>query len=144
MRGRTQRTIGIVEQAKRLLEEHGVMTLRHLYYLLISAGAIENSMKSYQALGRIISVARRRGEIDYSSLVDGTRSTVKPSSWSGLADFGDAVRQAYRKDLCWAHPRRPAWANSLCQNRRARRPDRGSRDPLMDATANLQLRRLRG
>lgn len=75
------------------------MTLRHLYYLLIADGKIENSVASNRALVRIISEARRRGEISYSSLVDGTRSTVKPSSWSGLADFGDTVREAYRKDL---------------------------------------------
>lgn len=99
MRGRTTETLEIVEQAKELLAALGVMTLRHLYYLLISAGTIENSMRSYQALVRIISDARRRGEIDYGSLVDGTRNTVKPSSWSGLADFSDTVREAYRKDL---------------------------------------------
>ncbi len=34
-------------------------------------------------------------------LVDRVRSTLKPSSWTGLADFGDTVRHAYRKDL-WA------------------------------------------
>jgi hypothetical protein len=33
--------------------------------------------------------------------VDHVRATLKPSSWSGLADFGDAVRESYRKNL-WA------------------------------------------
>ena len=99
MKSRSSATVEIVEQSKQLLAEHGVMTLRHLYYLLISAGTIQNSMKSYQSLVRIIGGARRRGEIAYSSLVDGTRSTVKPGSWSGLAEFSDTVREAYRKDL---------------------------------------------
>jgi hypothetical protein len=34
-------------------------------------------------------------------LVDRVRSTLKPSSWSGLADYGETVRDCYRKDL-WA------------------------------------------
>jgi hypothetical protein len=33
--------------------------------------------------------------------VDHVRATLKPSSWSGLADFMDAVRESYRKDF-WA------------------------------------------
>ena len=83
-----------------LLADHGVMTLRHLFYLLISEHVVQNSEKDYHNLVRVIAQARRRGEISYSDIVDGTRGTIKPSSWTGLADFTETVREAYRKDLC--------------------------------------------
>ena len=54
------------------LEAERPMTLRQLLYRLISAGELRNTH---------------------------TRTTLKPSSWSGLADFSDSVRMCYRKDF---------------------------------------------
>jgi hypothetical protein len=39
--------------------------------------------------------------LPYPWIVDNIRSTEKPSSWSGLADFTETVQQAYRRDF-WA------------------------------------------
>jgi hypothetical protein len=89
------------------------MTLRHLWYLLLSDGTIKLSKKSaakaradedkrhYNNLSSWIVDARMEGVVPFSAIVDGLRESIKPSSWSGLEEFGDAVRQAYRKDL-WA------------------------------------------
>jgi hypothetical protein len=77
------------------------MTLRQLYYRLISAGEIRNDQREYKRLGTLMSRIREAGDIPRSWLVDHTRSTLKGSSWSGLEDFGDTVRTAYRKDF-WA------------------------------------------
>jgi hypothetical protein len=77
------------------------MTLRQLFYRLVSAGVLHNSQKEYKRLGSVMTRLREANQIPLSWLVDHIRSTLKPSSWSGLADFGDTVRQAYRKDL-WA------------------------------------------
>lgn len=44
---------------------------------------------------------RESGTVPRRWLVDHVRSTLKPSSWSGLADFGHSVRSAYRLDF-WA------------------------------------------
>jgi hypothetical protein len=35
-------------------------------------------------------------------VADNIRSTIKPSSWSGLGDFRETVKEAYRKDF-WSH-----------------------------------------
>ena len=51
---------------------------------------------------RIAGKMRESGAIPLRGwLVDRIRSTLKPSSWSGLADFGETVADAYRKDF-WA------------------------------------------
>ena len=75
------------------------MTLRQLYYRLVSAGELVNSQKEYKRLGKVMTRLREAGDVPFTWIVDHVRSTLKPSSWSGLADFGDTVRDAYRKNL---------------------------------------------
>ncbi|QJW97258.1 hypothetical protein [Frigoriglobus tundricola] len=90
------------EHAIRVLRVERPMTLRALYYRLASAGHIPATDKGYNQLKRLTKKLREGGQISITGwIVDRVRSTLKPSSWSGLADFGDTVRQAYRKDL-WA------------------------------------------
>ena len=55
----------------------------------------------YAALGRIVTRLREAHVLPFQWIVDSIRSTLKPSSWSGLDDFADAVRDAYRRDF-WA------------------------------------------
>jgi hypothetical protein len=77
------------------------MTLRQLFYRCISAGLLSNSQKEYKRLGALMTRLREAREVPLNWIVDHIRATLKPSSWSGLDDFGDTVRQAYRKDF-WA------------------------------------------
>jgi len=98
-RPRSDRRIRVVEQAQAHLDAERPMTLRHLFYLLISDGVLENSQAAYADLSGWICGARMEGVVPFESIVDGIRHTIKPSSWSGLEDFADTVRDAYRKDL---------------------------------------------
>src|SRR5262249_20953047 len=83
----------LLQRAVEILERERPMTLRALYYRLVSADVLSNSMKEYKRLGRVMVKLREAGEIPITGwLVDRVRSTLKPSSWSGLADYGDAVR----------------------------------------------------
>lgn len=91
----------LIGKAIELLEAERPMTLRQLYYRLISAGALKNKQAEYQRLGAVMTRVREAGDVPRNWLVDHTRATLKPSSWSGLADFADTVREAYRKDF-WA------------------------------------------
>lgn len=90
------------DTAISILERERPMTLRALYYRLVSAGAFAATDKSYNRLKVMMTKLRECGEVPITGwLVDRVRSTLKPSSWTGLADYGDTIRQAYRKDL-WA------------------------------------------
>lgn len=42
---------------------------------------------------------REAGIVPFTWIVDNMRSSIKPSSWSGLNDFADTVRSAYRMDF---------------------------------------------
>lgn len=91
----------LAESAIQTLKAERPMTLRQLYYRLVSAGVLRNAPAEYKRLGTITVRIREAGEVPRTWLVDHTRTTLKPSSWSGLADFGETVRHAYRKDF-WA------------------------------------------
>ncbi len=88
-------------RAYETLDAEKPMTLRQLFYRLVSAGEISNTPRDYQRLGVLMTRVREAGHVPRTWLVDHTRSTLKPSSWTGLADFGDSVRDCYRKDF-WA------------------------------------------
>jgi hypothetical protein len=88
--------------ASEILVAGQPMTLRGLFYRVVSGGWFPSTDKQhYQTLMRIMTILREAGAVPFRWIVDGVRSTIKPSSWSGLADFTETVRDAYRKDF-WA------------------------------------------
>jgi hypothetical protein len=89
----------LAEQAIAQLMEERPMTLRQLYYRLISIGMLGNRQSEYKRLGCIMTRLREAEQVPRSWIVDHVRTTLKPSSWTGLSDFGETVRDAYRKDL---------------------------------------------
>jgi hypothetical protein len=92
----------LYREAAAVLNTESPITLRGLMYRLVSAGHLpDTSHKSYSRLGRLMTWARETGHVPMSMIVDHIRATLKPSSWSGLSDFGDTVRDAYRKNF-WA------------------------------------------
>jgi hypothetical protein len=87
--------------AVEVLRQERPMTLRQLYYRLVSAGHLANRQPEYKRLGGLMTRLREAGDVPRPWIVDHVRSTLKPSSWSGLADFGESVRGCYRLDF-WA------------------------------------------
>ena len=78
------------------------LTLRGLFYRVVSAGFLPSTdKKHYVRIGRLMTKLREAGVIPFNWLVDNLRSSIKPSSWSGIGDFVETVRDAYRKDF-WA------------------------------------------
>jgi len=102
MKTRSQQTLRIIQAASELLDPEQPMTLRHLYYLLVSSGDLHNSQKDYDNLIRVTGQARKRGELPFDGLIDNMRGHIKPSSWSGLSDFTQETAETYRKNL-WAN-----------------------------------------
>src|SRR3990172_4936749 len=77
----------LAKAAIEILEAERPMTLRQLFYRLVSAGHIRNKPTEYSRLGSLLTRLREVGDIPRTWLVDHTRTSLKPSSWSGLADF---------------------------------------------------------
>lgn len=92
----------LADRAVTLLEVERPMTLRQLYYRLVSAGQLKNMQTEYKRLGNVMTRLREERVIPRTWIVDHVRTRLKPSSWSGLSDFSETVRDCYRKDF-WAN-----------------------------------------
>ncbi len=79
------------------------ITLRGLFYRCVSRGLYPSTdAEHYNSIKRLSGRLRKKGLMPYEWIVDSLRSTDKPSSWSGLRDFADTVKESYRKDF-WSH-----------------------------------------
>jgi hypothetical protein len=94
------------------MEQHPI-TLRGLFYQLVSAGWLPSTDKKHYDRTKLVMKTLRESKIvPFSWLVDNLRATDKPSSWSGLEDFAETVRDAYRKDF-WG--RMPSYVHIICE-----------------------------
>ena len=84
--GLSRKNFPLAFEASLITAREHPLTLRGLFYRVVSAGLLPNTNKEhYVRLGRVMNALREDGIIPFSHLVDNLRSTVKPSSWAGLA-----------------------------------------------------------
>jgi len=84
------------DSASRIAEalaEDSSMTVRQVFYRLVSSGSIEKTEAEYRAITRILGLMRRDGRIGFDAIADNTRWAHKPPSYPNL---GAAVRHAVR------------------------------------------------
>jgi hypothetical protein len=77
------------------------MTVRQLYYALVSRGAIDKTEAAYQRVGYHVLRMRRCGVLPYDYIADNTRWMRKPSSYAGLDAYLEISKRAYRRAI-WA------------------------------------------
>ncbi len=75
------------------------VTVRGVFYRVVSAGAVEKSEKGYGAVQRRLLHLRRTRVIPYSSITDGSRLRLKPDSWSDIDQMLAAAASSYRRAL---------------------------------------------
>lgn len=81
---------------ERYMEQDLKLTLRQLYYQLVSRNAITNEEKSYKNLGKLVSDARLAGLIDWDAIEDRVRQPKTVNEFSGLKELTEAALRAYR------------------------------------------------
>ncbi len=84
------------EIIERYQARHLRMTLRQLYYQLVSQNVIPNSEKSYDQLGELVSKARLAGEIDWDAIEDRVRVPKRASQFEDPEDVMYAALWGYR------------------------------------------------
>jgi len=77
------------------------LSLRQLYYQMVTKNILANTEQNYKRLGSIISDARLAGLIDWDMIKDRGRECVTPSHWDTPADILDACARQFRIDT-WA------------------------------------------
>ena len=94
----TLKTTETILAAHRILEAEHPMTLRQLFYRLVSALAIENTRPAYQRLSRLITKARENEIINPEWLVDRSKPEYHPNAWTNTAEYLETVAKSYRRD----------------------------------------------
>ena len=87
----------ILEHAARIVSGYDTgVTLRQLFYRLVSDGTLRNTRSDYSQLSRQTAKARRQG--DFPALVDRTREIHRPAVWNGPSDALASLASQYRRD----------------------------------------------
>jgi hypothetical protein len=96
-RGRTDKTLQIIEAVNTILQTNNPTTVRFLLYRLISEGLLE-STRQYSKLTNILRDARIRGEVDDDAIVDNKRVLHNSVTWGNLEDFKETMKRWYSRD----------------------------------------------
>jgi len=95
-------TIVRVVQCAKIIEEYQaqglVLTLRQLFYQLVSRDLISNTERSYKTLGTIVGKARMAGYLDWDAIEDRGRRPDTPNQFTGLDHLVEVALRAYRLD----------------------------------------------
>lgn len=85
------------------MDEKGyVLTLRQLYYQMVSKDIIPNTIEEYRHLGKIISKGRLAGFLDWEMMEDRIRVIKQNSHWDSPSDILEMAADQYYKDR-WVH-----------------------------------------
>jgi hypothetical protein len=99
-RGKAASTVELGRVAHDILAESpSAMTLRQLYYALVSAGDIPKTEDAYGKLKRVVRDLREDGTVPWDWLVDHTRSVFAVDTWDGIEDLLTDTARLYRRDL---------------------------------------------
>lgn len=74
------------------------LSLRQLFYQLVSRDIVPNTQKQYKTLGTLVNDARLAGLIDWDMIVDRGRKTEIPPHWKSPADIIEAAARSFAID----------------------------------------------
>lgn len=72
------------------------LTLRQIYYQLVSRNIIPNQERAYKNTGNLLSDARLAGLVDWDAIEDRIRVPRKPNEFAGLGELVGAALYSYR------------------------------------------------
>ena len=91
--------IGIANGIVAEYEAQGYgLTLRQLYYQMVSRDIIPNNIRGYKNLGNLINDARLAGLVDWHAIEDRTRNLRRRPHWEEPQEIIDAIAHQYHID----------------------------------------------
>lgn len=104
-------TRALIDRCNAIITEYTeqgfTLTLRQLYYQLVSRDIIANKQTEYKRLGSIVNDARLAGLIDWLAIEDRTRDLRSLAHWSTASEIVESCASQYRVDLWEGQPYRP-------------------------------------
>ena len=98
------RNARLIDLAKGILKQESPMTIRQIFYRLISVGSIENTRSDYKRVIRLMTIARNEGRISFDWIVDRSRPRYAPSVFKDPREYAEVVKSSYRRDYWTMQP----------------------------------------
>lgn len=100
-----KKSLILIDKCNSILEDYQAqgfdLTLRQLYYQLVSQNVIPNTVHSYDNLGNLVSDGRLAGLIDWNHIVDRVRNVRSMPNWNQPQDIIRAGANQFHMDW-WA------------------------------------------
>jgi hypothetical protein len=100
--------LGLIAMCNDILIDYGDMgldlTVRQLYYQLVSKDVIENNMQSYKKMATLISDARMSGLLDWDMIVDRGRQVERITTWREPHEIIQSCSYAFKIDKWETQP----------------------------------------
>ena len=100
-----RRSLALREAIAAITAEYERMTVRQLFYQLVSRGVIEKSDAAYKRAADCAVQMRLDGSLPYSKIVDGHRTRRHVFAHDGLADALESAHTLYRRNYWLTQPR---------------------------------------
>lgn len=98
-----------VREVLQNLNEYKPLTLRQIFYQLVGAGHIENTVSEYTMLSTLLKWARIHGYVPWSDIEDRVRDYHSGRGWNDKRDFikseMSSLLRYYRRDLIQSQPK---------------------------------------
>jgi len=100
----TRRSKAAIEEIESaivaLVEAEAPMTVRQVFYRLVSAGVIPKTEAAYKStVCRLTLRLRERGDLDWEAITDNIRLMRKPASWTGVDNVLWYTARHYRRAI---------------------------------------------
>jgi hypothetical protein len=106
-RGRSRRSIALIEAMYAVARAAHPITGRGVGYKLFTAGQIESmGLSDMQRVYRLLKEAREQRIIPWDWIVDETREMERVSTWSDPKEYAACVARSYRRDFWDQQPKR--------------------------------------
>jgi len=101
----------LIQTANGIIREYQsqgyVLTIRQLYYQLVSRDVIANTLQEYKRVAGIFNDARLAGLMDWDAIEDRTRSFERRSRWQNGAHALQSIASQFHMDMWDNQPVRP-------------------------------------
>ena len=108
--------ITLLEYCNEIIEEYQAegldLSVRQLYYQLVTKNVIENSKQSYNRIKDLLNIGRMIGEIDWSAIVDRARETSRNPHWDTPEEYLEDAAEWYEIDK-WE--KQPVYVEVMCE-----------------------------
>lgn len=107
----SQPVMTVLEKVRSIIASYAAkgmrMTVRQIYYRLVTSNTIPNSKRAYKSLVKWLTDGRLAGVIQWDGIEDRHRSIERRQHWESGKDFMNAAARSYHKDLWIGQDYRP-------------------------------------